>query len=249
MYKVLLSILFMSSVAFGQNKVVAHRGAWKNTGAPQNSLESLKHSFELGCGGTEFDINMTKDGILVVNHDADYLGKRIEDHTYEELNQTKLKNGENLPLLEDFFKMSKKFKKTILFAEIKSAPSGAAKSAESAEKVYKMAKKYKALNRTIFISFSYPAVERLLTIDKKAHVQYLSGDKDPSTLKAAGVPGLDYNLGVLQKNPDWIKQAKSLGLSTNVWTVNKEDQMKYFLDAGIDFLTTDEPELALKLIK
>lgn len=242
-------LLFMSAVAMGQNKVVAHRGAWKNTGAPQNSLAALKHSFEMGCGGTEFDINMTKDGILVINHDADYLGKKIEDFTYAELNQTKLKNGEDLPLLEEFFKMSKDYPQVLLFAEIKKSPSGPAKSAEACEKVYRMAKKYKALKRTVFITFSYEGVERIVQLDKKAHVQYLNGEKDPETLKAAKVLGLDYNLAVLQKNPDWIKRAKALGLSTNVWTVNKEEQMKHFLAEGVDFLTTDEPELALKLIK
>jgi glycerophosphoryl diester phosphodiesterase len=244
-----LFLFFMSAMAMGQNKIVAHRGAWKNTGAPQNSLAALKHSFEMGCGGTEFDINMTKDGVLVINHDADYFGKNIEEYTYAELNETKLKNGEDLPLLEDFLKMSKKFPKVLLFAEIKKAPSGPIKTAEACEKVYQMVKKYKALKRTVFITFSFEGVERLVQLDKKAQIQYLNGEKDPETLKAAKVPGLDYNHAVLQKHPDWIKRAKALGLSTNVWTVNKEEQMRHFLGEGIDFLTTDEPELALKLMK
>lgn len=230
-------------------RVVAHRGAWKNTGAPQNSLEALKHSFELGCGGTEFDINMTRDGVLVINHDADYFGSKIEDLTYAELNKTKLKNGEDLPLLEDFFKMAKKYPGTVLFAEVKPSPSGAERSEKIAAETYKMAKKYKLLKRTVFISFSYEAVLKLVSLDKKAQVQYLTGDKSPEVLKAAKVPGLDYHFSVFEKNPDWLKKAKSLGLSTNAWTVNKLEVMEDLLKQGIDYVTTDEPEKALELVK
>lgn len=244
---VVFSLFFTSAMA--QNKIVAHRGAWKNTGAPQNSLAALKHSFEMGCGGTEFDINMTKDGILVINHDADYFGTKIEEFTYDELNKVKLKNGENLPLLEDFFKMAKNYPKTILFAEVKPSPSGPARSEKMAEATYKMAKKYKLLKRTVFISFSYEAVLKLVSIDKKAQVQFLSGNKTPQELKAANVTGLDYHFSVFDKNPDWIAQSKSLGLSTNAWTVNIEEVMEYLLIRGVDYVTTDEPELALEVVK
>ena len=249
-----LFILMITQVAIAQNRtassrVVAHRGAWKNTGAPQNSLASLKHSFEMGCGGTEFDINMTRDGVLVINHDADYFGSKIEELTYAELNKTKLKNGEDLPLLEDFFKLAKKYPGTILFAEVKPSPSGAERSEKIAAETYKMAKKYKLLKRTVFISFSYEAVLKLVSLDKKAKVQYLTGDKAPDVLKAAQVPGLDYHFSVFEKKPGWLKNAKTLGLSTNAWTVNKPEVMESLLKQGIDYLTTDEPEKAIEIEK
>lgn len=249
-----LFILMITQVAIAQNRtassrVVAHRGAWKNTGAPQNSLASLKHSFEMGCGGTEFDINMTRDGVLVINHDADYFGSKIEELTYAELNKTKLKNGEDLPLLEDFLKLAKKYPGTVLFAEVKPSPSGAERSEKIAAETYKMAKKYKLLKRTVFISFSYEAVLKLVSLDKKAKVQYLTGDKAPGVLKAAKVPGLDYHFSIFEKNPDWLKNARELGLSTNAWTVNKPEVMESLLKQGIDYLTTDEPEKAIEIEK
>ncbi len=249
-----LLLVMMTQTAAGQkrpepNRIVAHRGAWKNTGAPQNSLASLKNAFEMGCGGTEFDINMTRDGVLVINHDADYSGSKIEELTYAELNKTKLKNGEDLPLLEDFFKLAGKYPGTLLFAEVKPSPSGAERSEKIAAETYKMAKKYKLLKRTVFISFSYEAVLKLVSLDKKVKVQYLTGDKGPDVLKAAGVPGLDYHFSVFEKNSDWLQKAKALGLSTNAWTVNKPEVMESLLKQGIDFLTTDEPEKALELVK
>lgn len=246
----IISVVLLAMIAhlsMAQSKVVAHRGAWKNTGAPQNSLESLKHAFEMKCGGSEFDINRTLDGKLVINHDADYAGLRIEEHTYADLNKTKLKNGEDLPLLESFLKLAKKYPNTLLFAEIKVAPSGAAASEKAAEETWKMVKKYKLLKHTVFISFSYEATLKLVALDKKARVQYLTGDKSPDVLKAAGIPGLDYHFSVFEKNPDWLKKAKSLGLSTNAWTVNKQEVMESLLKQGIDYLTTDEPEMAMGL--
>ena len=35
----------------------------------------------------------------------------------------------------------------------------------------------------------------------------------------------------------------------NVWTVNKEDMMKKMIDLNVDYITTDKPEEALKLVK
>jgi glycerophosphoryl diester phosphodiesterase len=34
-----------------------------------------------------------------------------------------------------------------------------------------------------------------------------------------------------------------------VWTVNKESDMKYFIEKGADFITTNDPQLGLNLVK
>ena len=83
-------ILFsmISSATSAQNKkinynpVVAHRGAWKKNNLPQNSIASLKKAIEIGCIGSEFDVRMTADDSLVVNHDSDYHGFQIEKTNY-----------------------------------------------------------------------------------------------------------------------------------------------------------------------
>lgn len=57
---------------FLKNGVVAHRGAWKNDGLPQNSIASLKKAISLEVAGSEFDVQLTADGVLVLNHDPVY---------------------------------------------------------------------------------------------------------------------------------------------------------------------------------
>src|SRR5690606_33605057 len=82
-----------TSFAFADNPVIAHRGAWKTQNLPQNSIASLKHAIALGCTGSEFDVQMTSDHILVVNHDPDYNNMLIEETTYSELSKHTLSNG------------------------------------------------------------------------------------------------------------------------------------------------------------
>jgi glycerophosphoryl diester phosphodiesterase len=82
-----------------------------------------------------------------------------------------------------------------------------------------------------------------------AKVAYLKGDKTPTELAADNFFGLDYNFKVLQKNADWVKDAKSKKLTVNVWTVNEKSMLEDLLKQDVDFITTDEPELALSIVK
>ena len=65
---------------FAQVKVVAHRGYWDVDGSAQNSIRALEMAAEIGCYGSEFDVNITSDGVVVVNHDATINGIRIEEN-------------------------------------------------------------------------------------------------------------------------------------------------------------------------
>ena len=82
-----ISMLICSCVStnktssFAKNVVVAHRGAWKAQNHPENSIAALKHAIALQCTGAEFDVQMTSDDILVVNHDDIFNGMSIAETT------------------------------------------------------------------------------------------------------------------------------------------------------------------------
>jgi len=80
-----LAMVISSSALFAQTKAIAHRGVWKNSHLPQNSIASLKAAHDLKLFGSEFDVHLTKDNILVVNHDNDFYGIDIATATYKEL--------------------------------------------------------------------------------------------------------------------------------------------------------------------
>ena len=97
-------------------------------------------------------------------------------------------------------------------------------------------------NQVEYIAFSMNVCKELKRYFPYASVVYLNGEVSPQDLKEICLDGLDYNQNVLKNHPEWIREAKELGLTTNVWTVNDPVQMQYFIDLGIDYITTDKPE-------
>jgi len=245
---VLLTIITASS-AMAQTRAIAHRGAWKNMKSPQNSLASLRHAVAQNVWGSEFDVHLTKDGVLVVNHDADFYGLDIATSTYAELLARQHPNGEKIPTAEEYLKEGLRQKGTKLIFELKTSKLGKQRTLEAAALSVALVAKLKARKRVEYIAFDYDACLKIRELNKKAMVHYLNGDKSPMELKNVGLSGFDYHRSVLRSNPDWIPQAKNLQLKSNVWTVNSEEDMRYFIDRNIDFITTDEPERLMKLIQ
>ena len=67
--------------------IVAHRGYWncEAGGFARNSVASLKAAQDAGFWGSEFDVNMTADSVLLVFHDSSLGGKRIDQNPYSAL--------------------------------------------------------------------------------------------------------------------------------------------------------------------
>src|SRR5690606_32900480 len=207
-----------------------HRGAWKVDGLPQNSIASLHRAIELGCAGTEFDVHLTKDDVLVVNHDNDFYGIDIATATYAELLAKKHPNGESIPTAEAYLREGMKQKKTKLIYELKTSKLGKERTLHSADLTVQLVKKLGAEEWVEYIAFDYDACKRIIELDPKAKVYYLNGDKTPAEAKKDGLFGLDYHFNVYKKNPTWIREAKNLGLVVNVWTVNTQEEMTNLLD-------------------
>jgi glycerophosphoryl diester phosphodiesterase len=235
--------------SWNKNLVIAHRGAWKTQNLPENSIASLKEAIRIGCYGSEFDVQLTADGVPVVNHNADFLGKDIASSTYQELvDYKKLSNGESIPTLEEYLKAGLDQKKTKLILEIK-PQKNELKEEELAKKVIATVNKLKAAPWVEYISFSHYICKYVIANVPGARVSYLKGEIAPAQLKAEGFYGLDYNQNVFKKNPDWIAQSKKLGLAINVWTVNAAKDMDWFLAQKVENITTNEPELLFTKVK
>ncbi|TVZ57977.1 glycerophosphoryl diester phosphodiesterase [Flavobacteriaceae bacterium MAR_2010_105] len=236
-----------SNITFADNPVIAHRGAWKTSNLPDNSIASLKQAIALNCTGSEFDVRMTADNILVVTHDPDYNDLIVEESTYAELSQYKLSNGETLPTLKDYLVAGMKNNyATGLVCEIKPSKIDG-RNEIIAESVVKMVKELKAEPYILtYISFSYEILKKIKELDPKAKTQYLDGSKAPERLKEDNISGLDYLIHIYKNNPQWISSAKQMGLKLNAWTVNKEEDIDWFLANDFDYITTDQPELVFE---
>lgn len=234
---------------FANNVVVAHRGAWKAEGLPENSIAALRHAIALKCTGSEFDVQMTADDVLVVNHDDVFEGISISETSYADLEGLTLSNGEKLPTLRAYILAGlEDNSSTRLVCEIKPAKTKE-RGQKMAEKTIQLVKELNAEAMTVYISFGYNILKKIEEIDPKAHTQYLNGGKSPETLKADGIDGADYHFKVFKKHPEWIKSAKKLGITLNAWTVNDPEDMDWLLEEKFDYITTNEPELLLEKIK
>ena len=75
--------------------IVAHRGFWncEEAGYAKNSIAALRCAQEAGFWGSEFDVNITADSVLIVYHDGEINGKKIEEYPYSEFKDFKIANG------------------------------------------------------------------------------------------------------------------------------------------------------------
>ena len=57
-----------ASAQYKAPKIIAHRGFHASEGAARNSLNALKAAQEAGFWGSECDLQLTKDGEVLVVH-------------------------------------------------------------------------------------------------------------------------------------------------------------------------------------
>ena len=184
-------ILLISIQGMSQEKIVtqviAHRGAWKNTGVPENSIAALKHAIRLGCYGSEFDVHLSLDSIPFVLHDHSIQGIHIEKTIAAQLSQIKLPNGEFLPTLESYLEAGKNQKSTRLVLEIKSSSISKERSLALAAKCVEMVRKLNVSTITEYIAFDFDVCKKVKELNPSAIVTYLNGDKSPDEIAAAGL--------------------------------------------------------------
>ena len=98
----IISFVLLGTVLNAQTKTIAHRGFWDTEGSAQNSLKSLRLANDIHCFGSEFDVWITKDGEVMVNHDPTFQNVTLETATYDEVKNLKLSNGEQMPTLKEY---------------------------------------------------------------------------------------------------------------------------------------------------
>ena len=222
--------LGLSAGAKNKTKVIAHRGYWKIEGSAQNSIKSLEEADRIKVYGSEFDVHLTADNEAIVFHDNKVNDIKVQEVNYDKLKDIQLANGEKIPTLDQYLQKGKKLKKAKLIFELKSHATPQ-RDREAAAFILNKIKEYKLQKKTEYIAFSLEAAKEIIR------------------LKSLGFAGLDYNYNVIKKHPEWVKEAKDLDLTVNVWTVNTTEQMQEMIALGVDYITTDYPELLQQELK
>lgn len=239
-YASMLLLLLASCGTSKHSSLIAHRGYWQTKGSHENSISSLKNAMALRVYGSECDVRQTADGVLVLFHNAKLDdGRVVAEQKFSDLADYRLPNGEKIPTFDE------------TLAVMKDAPSGFKLIIEikagDVKEIVAAVERHGLQKKVEYIAFDRNHCLDLIAMNKGLKVSYLASNKKsawtPKELKEKGFYGLDYSAGLLKDNPEWIKEARKLGLDVNVWTVNTPEDVDNFFKMGVDKVTTDIPAL------
>lgn len=225
-------------------QIIAHRGY--SSEFPENTLASFAGAFDIGADYIELDVQITKDGEIVVFHDDSLkritgIDGKIADYTYEELQQLDAGSwfdasftGEKIPALSKALELAVQNNGKI-YLELKDI--GEVEGFEEA--VLEVTKQCGMTDKCIFASFRYDYLAHLKEID--ASVQILYNTTSGKTTLAEEFPADYYGLYIESATAETVKALHGAGKKAFVWTVNTPAEMTQVQAMGIDGIVTNYP--------
>lgn len=230
-------------------KVFGHRGY--SGMYPENTMLSFQKAADTGCYGIELDVQLTKDGQLVVIHDetidrtTDGTGA-VVDYTFEELRRfdaSAIKGGTHgfqpIPSFEEYCEWVKE-RDLVTNIEIKS---GVYYYEDIEEKTVEMVRRFGLTDRVLFSSFNHASLFRLQQLDPEiprgALVEYVDLGNAGYYCERYGFQ--NYHPGVEWLTEENVKNCKAHGVGVNVWTVNDMGVLEKLYEWGCDGVFTNYP--------
>ena len=236
-------------------KNFAHRGF--SGKYPENTMLAFRKAIEVGVDGIELDVQLTRDGEVVIIHDetidrtTDGKGE-VANYTYEELKKFDAsyiyrgKMGFNgIPTLEEYFTLVQNLD-LVTNIELKT---GVNQYPGIEKKVWELILKFGLEKKVIISSFNHFSVMRMKEIAPDLKYGFLSEDWIIDAGKYVSQHGIQcYHPRFNNLVPEVIDELKSHNLEINTWTVNTEDEMRYLISHGVDGIIGNYPDLAKKVI-
>ena len=218
----------------------AHRGASEYT--PENTLLAFYTGMYMGANGIETDIQMTKDGVLVLFHDDTIMRLTgaegsIQDYTLEQLRQFTFENNgltDKIVVFEDFLQQFGW--RDITFAiEIKQAG--------IEPQVVDMIRKYNIQSKTIVTSFMLGSVRATKAYAPEQKVGLLTKEVTEELLAELQTIGAEqlcpYAMDVTEET---VARWHAQGFEVRAWGVKDEILMRQVYDAGAEGMTVNFPD-------
>jgi glycerophosphoryl diester phosphodiesterase len=219
--------------------IIAHRGA--SSERPENTLAAFRRAIALESDGIELDVQVTRDGVPVVFHDASLrrltgTSGQLSHKSWPDLRRLKVRGTESIPRLADVLRLTRGL--IVVQIEMKSGP---------VAPIVRAIQAAHATEWAILASFHAglvaeardlaPAIPRMLISEGRAAPAVLVRH-----LAACGASGLSVNREAI-RSAAWIGHFHARGYAVWSWTVNDPAVAKKLAGWGVNALLGDDPAL------
>ena len=244
-----------------KTKIYGHRGSKGHY--PENTMLGFRGAIETGVAGMEIDIHMTKDGEIVVFHDATLERTStgtgyVKDYTLAEIRKlsvgAKFKNlekyetswdAESIPTLLEALELFKIHDLEVII-ELKTYEI-AYPGLE--EKMFKVVEESGVdPGKVIYSSFHLPTLLTIKKVNPKAKLGFLTVQDLPRMSDYFDALELEAFHPSKDQVLNNLKFWESVADRVRIWTVNDPADMQTFIDMDVKAIITDYPEIATKLI-
>ncbi|MCP8967038.1 glycerophosphodiester phosphodiesterase [Ectobacillus ponti] len=237
-------------------KIFGHRGAAGTY--PENTMPSFRAAEQLGADGIELDVQLSKDGTVVVIHDETVNrttnGRgRVNSYTYEELSRLDASHSFykktgfcSIPSLEEVLRWLQGTQ-LLINVELKNNKLPYRGLEES---VIHLLRKYELEPRAVLSSFHHASMVkcRELAPDIETAVLYKRGPHKPwEYAQKLGAGAIHPNYAYIADPV--VELTLAHGIAVRPYTVNKEKYMRKLMRLQVTGIVTDYPEVARRVLQ
>jgi glycerophosphoryl diester phosphodiesterase len=231
-------------------KIYAHRGASHDF--PEMTLVAYENAVKQGADGFECDLRLTRDGVVVLWHDADFKRRANSDLVIADSNYKELASVyPQIVTLDEFIDFAINEKKSLLLETKHPVPTRTVIEDFVVTKLENEKNRIKKSGIEVNVmSFSWFAIERVKKLNPEIQSTYLIRESTPGvsvrfTSAHSIGPGIDH----LRKAPALAQRIKSAGRKVNVWTVDQADDILLCRHLGVDNLITNRPAFVREVLQ
>ncbi|WP_419465953.1 glycerophosphodiester phosphodiesterase [Bacillus spongiae] len=235
-------------------KIFAHRGA--SGEYPENSMLAFQAAEEAGADGIELDVQLSKDGEVVIIHD-ETLNRTtngsgwVKDHTFQQLSRLNAnakyrRMKAPLPSLQELLEWLTS-NSLICNIELKN---GVILYPQLEEKVIELVQRYSLQDRIIISSFNHYSIVKCYSLAPSIEIAPLYNMRlympwvYAKSIRAKGI-----HPKLRAAPPEIIKAAMEEGIEVRPYTVNKERDMRKLIKLNCSAFFTDYPKRAKVLVE
>jgi glycerophosphoryl diester phosphodiesterase len=223
--------------------ITSHRGA--GFLEPENTLRAIRRAIALGADQVEIDVQLTRDGYLVLMHDATVDRTtngtgNVADLTIEEIRQLDAGHGERVPTLEE----------VLTLTDGKITPQIELKGPGTAPAVVKTLDEMGSADKVVLTSFLHQQLLEVRQLNKDIPSGALWGRLPPDVVfrsQQLGVQALHIWHEFIDRQ--LVADVHAQGLLIRAWNANTEEDIQRLIELGVDAIGSDRPDILLDVCR